>query len=203
MPKVTEEHLESRRGQIMAAAIACFSEKGYHKTSMRDICKQAQLSAGAVYHYFKSKDEIIEAVAEMGQEMNQQVFESAKNSTDNINTRVEKNLDNYRDFLKQPMGQQCNRADIMFAAEALVNPHLETLGTRSYESIMSHLLELAEEWQKSGEINRALDSEAVAKVMFAVVQGLQLQTVIDPDMDIDTYFDVLKALFFGEFKINR
>ena len=187
----------------MAAAIACFSEKGYHKTSMRDICRQAELSAGAVYHYFRSKDEIIEAVAEMGQEMNRHMFESAKNTTDNINTRVEKNLDNYREFIKEPLGKQCNRADIMFAAEALVNPGLEAIGAQSYENILSHLLELADEWQRSGEISKTLDTEAIAKVMFSVVQGLQLQTIIHPDMDIDAYFDVLKALFFGEFKINR
>ncbi|MFC6935010.1 TetR/AcrR family transcriptional regulator [Actinomadura yumaensis] len=63
MPRVSEEHLERRRTQIMDAARACFIRKGIHETSMQDIFAESGLSAGAVYRYFKSKNEIIEAVA--------------------------------------------------------------------------------------------------------------------------------------------
>ena len=63
MPKVTEAHRESRREQILLAAWKCFSRNGFHSTSMADVIKEAGLSAGAVYLYFKSKDEIIVAVA--------------------------------------------------------------------------------------------------------------------------------------------
>ena len=62
MPKVTEAHRESRREQILIAAWKCFSRKGFHSTSMADVIKEAGLSAGAVYLYFRSKDEIIVAV---------------------------------------------------------------------------------------------------------------------------------------------
>ncbi|XRQ03491.1 TetR/AcrR family transcriptional regulator [Actinomadura welshii] len=61
MPRVTEEHLERRRRQILDAARACFIRKGVHDTSMQDIFAEAGLSAGAVYRYFRSKNEIIEA----------------------------------------------------------------------------------------------------------------------------------------------
>ena len=46
----------------MDAARACFIRKGVHATSMQDIFAEAGLSAGAVYRYFKSKNEIIEAI---------------------------------------------------------------------------------------------------------------------------------------------
>src|ERR1700712_1467078 len=62
MPKVTDAHRESRREQILVAAWKCFSRKGFHSTSMADVIAEAGLSAGAVYLYFKSKDEIIVAV---------------------------------------------------------------------------------------------------------------------------------------------
>ncbi len=61
MPKVTEEYLDTRRQQIMAAAYRCFAKKGFHQATMRDIYAEAGLSAGAIYHYFRSKEEIIEA----------------------------------------------------------------------------------------------------------------------------------------------
>ncbi|TMR01813.1 TetR/AcrR family transcriptional regulator [Actinomadura soli] len=61
MPRVSEEHLERRRRQILDAARVCFIRKGIHATSMQDIFAESGLSAGAVYRYYKSKNEIIEA----------------------------------------------------------------------------------------------------------------------------------------------
>ena len=61
MPKVTEAHLEARHQQILNTAGACFSRQGFHQTSMQDICRAAELSPGAVYRYFSSKEDIIAA----------------------------------------------------------------------------------------------------------------------------------------------
>src|ERR687892_1283375 len=63
MPKVTEEHLAARRRQILDAALVCFSRRGFHQTSMQAIFEESGLSPGAVYRYFKSKEEIVEAIA--------------------------------------------------------------------------------------------------------------------------------------------
>ncbi|WP_280501117.1 TetR/AcrR family transcriptional regulator [Nocardia farcinica] len=63
MPRVSEEHLERRRQQILDAARLCFIRKGFFDTSMQDVFAESGMSAGAVYRYFKSKDEIIAALA--------------------------------------------------------------------------------------------------------------------------------------------
>src|SRR3954451_4141063 len=62
VPRVSEEPLIARREQILAAARVCFLSKGLHNTSMQDLIQEAGLSVGAVYRYFKSKDEIISAI---------------------------------------------------------------------------------------------------------------------------------------------
>jgi AcrR family transcriptional regulator len=64
MPKVSEEHLAARRRQILDAALACFSRSGFHQTSMQQIFEESGLSPGAVYRYFKGKEEIVRAIAE-------------------------------------------------------------------------------------------------------------------------------------------
>jgi len=46
------------REQILQAALACFSDKGYHQTTMDDIVKESGLSKGSLYWYFKSKQEL-------------------------------------------------------------------------------------------------------------------------------------------------
>ncbi|MEU8894592.1 TetR/AcrR family transcriptional regulator [Nocardia sp. NPDC048505] len=63
MPRVSEEHLERRRQQILSAARTCFARKGFYDTSMQDVFAESGLSAGAVYRYFKSKNDIVAALA--------------------------------------------------------------------------------------------------------------------------------------------
>jgi len=64
MPRVTAEHRTARRRQILDAARRCFVRNGFHRTSMQHILAESGLSAGAVYRYFASKDEIMSAIAE-------------------------------------------------------------------------------------------------------------------------------------------
>jgi AcrR family transcriptional regulator len=64
MPRVSDEHLAARRQQILDAAKVCFSRDGFHATSMQDVIAEAGLSVGAVYRYFKSKQELVTSIAE-------------------------------------------------------------------------------------------------------------------------------------------
>ncbi len=65
MPKVSEEHRAARRDQILAAAVQCVAREGFHKTTMSHVIAESGLSAGAVYGYFKGKNEIIKAIADL------------------------------------------------------------------------------------------------------------------------------------------
>lgn len=64
MPKVSQEHRDARRAQILQASAACFERKGYQRTTMADIIKESGLSAGAIYVYFAGKQDIVRAVAQ-------------------------------------------------------------------------------------------------------------------------------------------
>jgi TetR/AcrR family transcriptional regulator, transcriptional repressor of aconitase len=62
VPRVSEAHLAARRRQILDAAHAVFTERGFARTSMDDVARAANLSIGAVYRYFPGKDDLILAV---------------------------------------------------------------------------------------------------------------------------------------------
>ena len=47
-----------RRRDILRAALACFSEIGFSRTTMADICRRARASTGSLYHQFASKEEL-------------------------------------------------------------------------------------------------------------------------------------------------
>jgi len=53
-----ERERERRRQQIIVAAKRVFSEKGFSRATMEDIAKEAELSPGTLYLYFKNKDEL-------------------------------------------------------------------------------------------------------------------------------------------------
>ena len=64
MPKIAETVRATRRGQIIAAALACFARAGYHATTMADIAEQAGVSKGTPYLYFDSKEALFLALHE-------------------------------------------------------------------------------------------------------------------------------------------
>lgn len=55
---------ETRRAQILDAAKRCFATRGYHETKVDDIVREAGLSKGALYWYFKSKEELLDELCD-------------------------------------------------------------------------------------------------------------------------------------------
>src|SRR5215475_4200269 len=64
MPKIAEQTRAARRGQIVAAALACFARAGYYATTMADVAAQAGVSKGTPYLYFESKQALFLALHE-------------------------------------------------------------------------------------------------------------------------------------------
>jgi TetR/AcrR family transcriptional regulator, repressor for uid operon len=69
------QRTDQRRAEILQAAATCFIRRGFHQTSMKELCAEAQLSPGLLYHYFTSKDEIIVAIAEEAHKATQGLLE--------------------------------------------------------------------------------------------------------------------------------
>ncbi len=55
---------DERRREIVAAARELFEKQQYEKTTMKDVMNKLGIAKGTIYHYFKSKEELLEAVIE-------------------------------------------------------------------------------------------------------------------------------------------
>jgi AcrR family transcriptional regulator len=64
VPRISEEQREATRRRLIDAAISVTLTKGNGSPTTREILAEAGLSAGALYHYFESKDELSEAIAQ-------------------------------------------------------------------------------------------------------------------------------------------
>lgn len=62
MPKLSAAAIRGRKDVIEDAARELFIKQGFHATSMRDICKRANVSLGNLYNYYQTKDSIFESI---------------------------------------------------------------------------------------------------------------------------------------------
>ena len=187
MPRVSAEHLAARRQQILDAARVCFTRTGFHATTMHDVIREADLSVGAVYRYFKSKEELIAAMTE------QVVNEIVDRVGDAMNAQPPLPLDQTLERVFRVMRPQLGedgmfRVALQLWSEALRNPALAELVVTLYTRLRAQFIGYAHSLRPDA------DAEAVATVMVSIVQGYALQRVLSGQPDMDTYLDGVRAL---------
>lgn len=129
MPKVSAEHALARRQQIIDAAYRCFARKGFHQATMRDIYEEAELSPGAVYHYFAGKHDIIAASFDFDYQRSSDLFAAAAASEDPRGALVDL-LSFLFHGLKAAAELSAPRVNVQGWGEALVNPTLHATVVR-------------------------------------------------------------------------
>ncbi|MGH3757063.1 TetR/AcrR family transcriptional regulator [Actinophytocola sp.] len=64
MPRVSQDHLDARRAQILDGARVCFARYGYEGATVRRLEEATGLSRGAIFHHFRDKESLFLALAE-------------------------------------------------------------------------------------------------------------------------------------------
>jgi AcrR family transcriptional regulator len=195
MPKVTTAHLEARRLQILDAAAGCFAAKGFHHTTMHDICQMSELSPGAVYRYYNSKEEIIEAMIRERRSTSAVLIEAIgrRLGTLDILTAL---ADTFFGELENPQACALN---IELWAESLRSTRIRDLLMEELSLVREQFVEIIRRAQGRGEVNGVLDPLAVARVMISLFEGLVLQQAADKSVDVWKYVEAMKAMMSGTF----
>lgn len=201
MPKVTQEHADARRQQIIDAAYRCFAQKGFHQASMRDICAEAGLSAGAIYTYFKSKEDIIEASFAFDYQRSLPLFDNAAKAPDPM-AAIDELIDVFIAGLQSAAELGADRVNIQGWGEALVNPRLMSPLRESIQGFPKLLARLIRRAQKAGAIDPKIDAEAAGQLILSTYLGLYLQKAFIPELNVKKYRAVVHALLHGEFAGN-
>ncbi len=61
-PTQRDLQAETRRNQLLDIALALFAERGLENVSIKDLAADAEVASGLIYHYFRSKDDLLAAV---------------------------------------------------------------------------------------------------------------------------------------------
>jgi TetR/AcrR family transcriptional regulator, transcriptional repressor of aconitase len=199
MPKVDDEHRAARRQQILDAATECFTREGFHRTTMQDIIGEAGLSAGAVYGYFKSKDDIVEAISAERHVRERELLSRTGEPAEILRQLAREFLG----ALSDRKEQKRRRLGVQVWAEALREPRVMRLVRRGIDEPVRLLTGIVEDAQKRGEISASLEPEAVARAIVALFHGFILQQSWDARVAVGPYLNVMETILDALLKPSR
>lgn len=160
---------------------------------MRDIYEEANLSAGAVYHYFESKEQIIQASFAFDYQRSHDLFESAIASSDPIKA-LEELIEFLFKGLKGAAALGAGRVNVQGWGEALINPEIQKTVhevTDYYSNALSRIITRA---QEVDQLAKSLDPLSLSRLLISLYYGLELQLALDPQLDVDKYINTVKTL---------
>jgi TetR/AcrR family transcriptional regulator, transcriptional repressor of aconitase len=197
MPRVSDEHLERRRRQIMDAAQRCFARKGFHETTLQDVFRESGLSAGAVYRYFKSKNDLVQAIIAEESAPITAIIESAVAQdpvpgADEIAGRLAAAIQE----LSGPDGPA--RVAPSAWAEALHDPAVADILRDTWGALRSYWIKAAQRMRDDGRLPPGTDTDAVGAALFSVGPGFLLQQLILGGPDAATLQRGLRQLLRPE-----
>jgi AcrR family transcriptional regulator len=193
MPKVTEAHSAARRQQIIDAAYRCFARRGFHQATMRDIYEEARLSPGAVYHYFPSKDAIIQASFEFDYERSLALFAAATASEDPLNALTEL-IAFFFGGLESAAALGAGRVNVQGWGEALVNPPLRETIQRVMAHYLDALTQIVRRAQAAGQLDPSFDPHTLSRIVLSLYYGLELQKALDSTVEVAAYAAAVTGL---------
>ncbi|MEV0408480.1 TetR/AcrR family transcriptional regulator [Actinoallomurus sp. NPDC050550] len=185
----------ARRREILLAALNAFAEQGFRATSMREIAEMVGLSQAGLLHHFSSKDELLEEVLRLRDE-EQETFNERFGRHDGLNAV------RYLIDLVELNARQVElvRLYTVLAGESVGAGHpARPYFLQRYTTIRERVASRLRDARDAGEIRADVDLPAVASVLIAAMDGLQIQWLHDPDaVDMRTAFaDFLEAYLRG------
>lgn len=192
--KVTEEHVEARKSQILDAAWECFAELGYHQTTMAAIAAAAGLSAGAIYLYFENKDALMQAIGERSREMNRRVVAEARAGSRDPLTALNTVGRAMLAIFTDPRFEEATRVNIEMWPELLRNEGLAA-NLRSDLAFWKAAVDgFLKEAQEAGELRSDVDTKALTLLLISAWEGLRHYKLIDEEFTQTVLLDAMRPL---------
>jgi TetR/AcrR family fatty acid metabolism transcriptional regulator len=184
-----------RRRQILAAAVKVFAQKGFHASRVGDIAEEAGIAYGLVYHYFASKEDLLETIfrttwTEMLARV-REVEEAGVPASEAVRQVTALLLRTWRrdpDLVR------------VLVREVTRNPHVQQ-EVEEITAAMQALERIVRRGQESGEFRTELDPRVAAAVFYGALEEVLSSWVLgalpDRDQDITRAEQNVVALLTG------
>lgn len=181
---------EQRRQQILFTALELFAKRGYNETKVSDIALAANMSMGLLFHYFPSKEVLLETLVQLGAEGTQEPQKLSCTSP----------MDYFAGFLHMLLDYAAKEpwVSYMFVLMAQVR-RSEAMPQKAREVALQvdqihHSAQLIKNGQSLG-IFRDGDPYALSAAFWCSVQGVMEQHAATPEFplpDADWLLDILR-----------
>ena len=186
-------HTLDTKESIVRTALELFLKNGYERTSLNQLAREVGITKPAIYHYFKSKDELFHEVVSMFfQEMGRWSstrFGSCETLKDLLKAFLD-SLESFREVADILLGKR-KRRGAYSVLELLLNaskrdPRIQKRIEDGFLLSRRALEEKLKQAQQRGEIRRDIDPEVFAFHIHALVEGTTLISYLDRTIDLDS-----------------
>lgn len=178
--KVDPEAHAAKRQHILDSAAILFAEQGYERTTTAQLCSQAGISLGTLYHYFSGKKQLFLAVLTQDEQETRELLESLSDAAEPAEALME-----FIAHLAAPAAAHPIVPKLVL--EAMLQAHrdpevLEVLASaESYET--QGIRRLLDRAAQAGDVDPALDIEGASSWISSLIGAIYLQAATHPDFD--------------------
>lgn len=178
---------QRRKAQVLEAAAECFRRRGFHRSSMAQISAAAGMSSGHIYHYFKNKEDIIAAIVERERSEIELIIDRMRQAPTPADS-IALFLDHIPEGVA--LHKNASRASLTMEilAEASRNPEIARVVQQNDQTIHQSMTELFQD--DSPKTRSRLE------IMSALMEGLSVRALRNPECDKDIDLDMLRDTFF-------
>jgi AcrR family transcriptional regulator len=196
--KVTQAHMDARRAAIRDAALRLFVQKGLEGARMEEIAAEAGLSAGAIYRYYPSKEQLLRAVLSYCVSQQRAMYELDLQSSESPLALL----------LAKGSMVWGHIGDEEWWQETILNLESALVAARSgggvaeerrhmWTDTLVYVEELFRRAQAQGEIDPAIDARALTVTLLASCIGLDLLVLdrvpgVDPLASFAVIVEILR-----------
>lgn len=179
---------EARRAEILSTALEAFSARGFQGSSLREIAEAVGLSQAGVLHHFSSKEALLAAVLAEKDAVQISHFEDA----DGIGV-----LDALRGVVAENLVQPgLIRLFTTLSAEAIHEDHpAHEYFQLRYAGARQLIAEALSQGKADGDVRADTDVDMAAALLIAIMDGLQLQWLLNDEFDMLAGFDTFLVTF--------
>lgn len=172
---------QARRKQIIDEALAVFSRTGFHSGSLREVARRVGLTPTGLMHHFAGKEELF---SEVLQHRDAQVRAATGDPAEHTLLQQAAKVVAYNQTSR---GLTSLYAIVSAEATDSEHPAHEEFAAR-YRSGALNAADLLRAGQEAGEIRADVDPEHAARLISAVMDGIQLQWLLDESIDMTALF---------------
>ncbi len=198
MPKLKPEEVENRRQEIIEGARNCFLRSGFHQTTTDEICHEAAITPGGLYHYFDSKEDIISAVINDTARTRVGHLKSMTNGARDARSAFQDVIEYFFQVIRDPDLDTRTRLDIEIWAETLRNDKLAAI-TQEGSALRQQWLEaLITRGREEGMYRPEVDPKGLANLLLVTIMGMRVGKLLWPDnFDIEAAMESLTLMYGG------